>query len=840
MARSPVLALARRELRGGTRGFRVFLGCLILGVAAIAGVGSLSRAVTDGLDAEGARLLAGDLEVRTTRQPLDPEVVARLDAMGAVARVARMSSNARAPATGRASVVEIKAPGAGYPFYGGLATEPDRPLAALLGQRDGAWGAVADRVLAERLGIDLGDRIAIGGETVVLRGYLRAEPDRANQGWQLGPTLMVAPDLLDRTGLLGLGSLVRYYYKVKLPSGADLDAAKARLTDAYPDARWSVRDRTEAAPGIRGFVERFATFLTLVGLTALLVGGVGVSNAVRTYLDAKTETIATFKVLGADGATIFALYLGQVLALALVAVAAGLALGAALPFALQGPLAARLPVPPAVGLYPAPLATAALYGLLIAVAFSIWPLGQARDISAGGLFRDAVAGGRRWPRRRYVAAAGLAMALVAGAAVGLSTLPVVAAVFIAAAVVALGLLRLTGAAVERLARALPRPRRPHWRLALANLHRPGAATGPVVMSLGLGLTLFATLAAVEGNLRAQINQGVPERAPAFYFLDIQPGQRQGFEDVAGAVEGVTTVATTPYVGATIVALDGVPAAEADVAPGGRWLLQGDKRMSYAARLPDGNRIAAGQWWGPDYDGPPAISIDRDNARALGLDVGDTVTLNVMGRTMALTVMSHRLIDWSDFGFNFIFLIDPKTLEGAPHPYIGRVETASRGADERVYQAIVDAYPAVTAVPIGDIVDTVSSLLGQMAFAVRAVALITVVAGVLVLAGAIAAGHRKRVYDAAVLKVVGARRRDVLAAFVIEYLLLGAVTAAIALALGSLAGWLVVTEVMALDFTARPLAMVATVAASLGLTLAMGLAGSWAALGVRPARLLRAA
>ena len=838
--RSPVLTLAVRELRGGTRGFRVFLGCLILGVAAIAGVGSLSRAITDGLDAEGARLLAGDLEIRSSRREIPQPLVEMLDDMGQVAKVTRMSSNARSPDTGKASVIELKAPSPGYPFYGGLETEPDRGLMTLLAQRDGQWGAVADRVLAQRLGIDLGDTVQIGSTRVTLRGYLLAEPDRANQGWQLGPSLLVPPEALEQSGLLGLGSVVRYYYKVKLDSGTGLAEARQRIRQAYPDASFSIRDRTGAAPGIRNFIEQFATFLTLVGLTALLVGGVGVSNAVKTYLDAKTETIATFKILGADGPTIFAVYMGQVLILALLAVFAGLALGAALPFLLQGPLAAKLPVPPAVGFYPAPLVSAALYGILIAIAFSIWPMGQARDISAGRLFRDVVAGGRAWPRRRYVIAAALAMTLVAAAAIGLSRLPGVAAAFIGASAAALVLLRLAGLGVQRAARRMPRTRRPHLRLAIANLHRPGAATGPVVMSLGLGLTLFATLAVVEGNLRNQINRGVPDKAPAFYFLDIQDYQRAPFEDLARSIDGVKEVATTPYVRATITHIDGVRADEAGVDEGSRWLLQGDKRMSYRGTLPDGNRIAAGRWWGPDYSGPPAISIDRDDALGLGAEVGDTLTLNIMGRTIEAEVMSHRLIDWSAFGFNFIFLLDPHTLRNAPHPYIGRLETTDPAVDERAYQTLIAEFPAVTAVPIRDIVADVRSLLNELAFAVRAVALITVIAGILVLAGAIAAGHRKRVYDAAVMKVVGAQRRDVLTAFVIEYLLLGAVTALIALVLGYAAGRIVVTEVMDLDFVAMPLAMVMTVAISLGLTVFMGLAGSWTALRVRPARLLRAA
>lgn len=837
------VTIALRELRGGVRGFAIFVACLILGVTAIAGVGSLSRAILAGLDAKGAELMAADLEIRTFRGDLTQEEKAFLETLGPLTSVTRARSNVRAVESGRAAVAEVKAVAPGYPFYGDLelygSAAAERPLQEILAPEDGVFGAVADEALGDRAGIGLGERLTLGGVEVELRAWLGNEPDRSNQGWQLGPTLMVAPAALNGAGLISEGSLVNYYYKLKLPAQAEIDAAKAALNEAFPDRRWTIRDRSRAAQGTRVFISRFGTFLVLVGLTALVVGGAGVSNAVRSYLDSRQETIATLKILGSPGALIFRVYCLQVVMLALIAVVVGLVFGAALPIAFSQTLADKLPVPPQTGVYPGPLIAAGAYGLLIALAFSIWPLGLARDLRPGLLMRVGDQG-RRLPRVLYMAAAGAAAALVLLAAIVTSDIPGVAAGFLGGALVALALLRLAGEGIQWAAKRLPRLHNPVWRLAVANLHRPRAATASVVMSLGLGLSLFAMIALVQANITREIDDTVPANAPAYYFLDIQHFERDGFVELVEAVPGVTDVETAPWVRATITHLNGVPAGQAEVEPGSRWLLRGDRQMSYQWAFPEDNRIVAGEWMDPADPTPNQISVEVENGRGLGLRVGDRLDLNILGRPFEVTVSSLREVDWNGFAFNFIFLLDPRLIEGAPHTYLAKIETNSDAATEQAYQTVIANYPAVTAVPIGDIVEKLAGLLQELSLAIYATAAVTIAAGVVVLAGAIAAGHRRRLYDAAVFKIVGATRRTVLSAFVLEYLILGGITGVIALAIGSVAGWVVVSRVMTFPFQLAPLTMAAVVAISLLLTIGFGLGSSWQALGVRPARLLRTA
>ncbi|RMD90599.1 MAG: FtsX-like permease family protein, partial [Alphaproteobacteria bacterium] len=482
---------------------------------------------------------------------------------------------------------------------------------------------------------------------------------------------------------------------------------------------------------------------------------------------------------------------------------------------------------------------ATLYGLLVTLIFTAWPLGLARDLPAARLFRKVVAPPQRLPRPAYLVLAAAATAGILVAAIALSEQRMLTAGFAAAAVLALALLRATGWALQRIAARLPRPRRPGLRLAIANLYRPGAATGPVVVSLGLGLTLFAALALVEGNMSREVAEQIPDRAPAFFFIDIQPHQRDEFIATAKGLPGVTNLVTVPSLRGTITRIKGVPAAEVKADPGSAWVLRGDRGLSYATEVPAGNALVAGQWWPPDYDGPPLVSMSAEEARGLGLDVGDSITVSVLGREITATVASLRQVEWGTFGFNFVILFDPHTLAAAPHGYMATLE-ASGEAEAGAYRALTDRFPNVTAVRMKEVLGSVNAILERIGAAVRATALITILAGILVLAGALAAGHRHRLYDAAVFKILGATRRTVLGAFGIECVLLGFLTGIVGLLLGGLAGWVVVTRVMELDFTPLPGSMVLVVLLSTLLTLAFGLLATWSALAARPAAVLRSA
>ena len=846
------LRLARRELRGGLKGFRIFLACLTLGVTAIAGVGSVSEAVLTGLQRDGRILLGGDMELRLTHVAADAEQLAFLDSRADVSSVAEMRAMARGEGeTARRVLVELRAVDALYPLFGAVEMTPAEgfpaELAAALARRDGVgedgpgadghWGAVIDRSLLRRLDVAPGDLVRVGDLDYRIAGVLEREPDRTSRAFTLGPTFMVAHASLEETGLVQPGSLIQHHYRLRLDPAVTPEATRAALTERFPEAAWRIRDTTEAAPGIGRFINRLTLFLTLVGLTALLVGGVGVGNAVRSYLEGKTATIATLKCLGAPGRLIFQIYMAQILALALVGIVLGLVLGAAATYLAAGLLGDALGWRAELGIYPLPLATAAAFGVLTAITFSLWPLARARSVAAASLFRDLVT-----PAAAKLAGSTLpALAVFGGLLAALAIFTAadrwLALYFVVGAIGALLLFRLTALGIIWAARRLPRPRRPGLRLAVANLYRPGAPTASVVMSLGLGLTVLVAIALIEGNLSRQVSQSLPEEAPGFYFIDIQPDQIAEFDALVESFPGVSELQQVPMLRGRIAAVNGVPPGELDIPGDVQWVFRGDRGLTWMREPRPVDKITAGAWWPADYDGPPLVSLHDEVAGALGIGPGDKLTINILGRDVEVTIANLREVDWSNLSINFVMIFSPGLLEQAPQSHIATVK-ADAETEDALEIAVTDRFVNVSSIRVKEALEQVGALITQVAVAVRAIAAVALVAGVLVLAGAVAAGHHRRVYDAVVLKVLGATRRTVAQTFLLEYGLLGLVTAAIAAAIGTLAAWLVLTEIMHADFVFLPGAVVTTAALATAITVGFGFAGTWRALGQKAAPLLR--
>ena len=614
------------------------------------------------------------------------------------------------------------------------------------------------------------------------------------------------------------------------------------MSQRFGASGWHVRDSRDAAPEIRNFITRLATFLTLVGLTALLVGGVGVGNAVKAYLDGRIAVIATMKCLGASGRTIAWTYLIQVMALSAVGIALGVLVGAVTPWALRDVIAENFPVAVSIGVHPLGLALAALYGALIALGFSLWPSGRARSVPAGTLFRELTqpAGGR--PDRAMMIATGVTLAALVALVLLTSRETVFAAGVAGGAIVAFGVLGLAARGLTELARRAGRidslRRRPTLRLALANLTRPGAATVSVILSLGLGLTILVAIAQVERDFRAEIQAVMPAEAPAFFFLDIQHADRDGVQAREfGAIPGVKSVETVPSLRGRIVAVHGVPAEKAIVDQRYAWVLGGDRGITYSTAMPPRSHLIAGEWWPADYHGPPEVSIAKEVMLALGLKIGDELTFNIVGREMSARVANVREIDWGGMGINFSLVFAPGFLEGAPQTEIATTY-APREVEPAIERLVNHDYPGVTMIDVRDALATVDGLIGQIGIAVRLTAAVALVAGTLVLAGAIAAGERRRIYDSVVLKVLGATRGTVTRAFLIEHGLLGLMAASVAIALGSIAAWAVVVPVMDLHWRFSVMAAFGVAAIAAVITLAFGMVGTWRALGQRAAPLLR--
>ena len=846
---------ALRELRRGVSGFGIFIACIALGVAAIVGVNAVALSITEGVRAEGKVILGGDVSFGTMSRPLTAAERRFVEGLGPSAQSTTMRAMSRTLDNSEQVLVEVKAVDAGYPLAGRLVTDPPLTAAEL-----GASGGVAvDPILLARLGIDLGDRIRLGTADFEIVARVVDEPDRASHGFLFGPRVMFGPEQLERAGLVQPGSLVLYKNRVDL-AGASGQATRGRIEQVFaeakrrfPEAGWRLESRTNAAPALRRSIERFGQFLTLVGLTALIVGGVGVANATRSYLDTKREVIATFKAMGAPANFVFAVYLVQILVIAAIGIAAGLVLGSLMQPLAAWALADLVPVAPGSAFQPAALLAGVAYGFLTALAFALWPLGLTRDVAATDLFRAGARTDAGTPRPVFVLATVAVLALLVALAVMQAQESRIAWIFVGAIAFAFALLRGVSLAIQWAARRVRHVRSTPLRMAVGNIHRPGALTPSVVLSLGLGLALLVALALVDGNLRNQISANIPKDAPDFFFVDIQVNECDRFDAfLKGRFEGAEVVAT-PMLRGRFVKLKGVPAREAEVQESGRWVLRGDRGVTYADEKPANATLVEGEWWDAGYSGEPLVSFAAEEAGEIGIGVGDTITVNVLGRDITARVANLREVEWESFGINFLMVFSPNTFAGAPHQYMatlalpnenGRSDLAgpeTRAQAERdaaVLRGVTSEFPTVTAIRVRDALTAVNELVGQLATAIRAAAAVALLASVLVLAGALAAGNRARTHDAVILKTLGATRKTLIGAYVTEYALLGFATAVFALFAGGLSAWFVIAQVMDFRFTFLPVVALATVAAALAFTVGFGLLGTWRVLGQKAAPVLR--
>lgn len=832
------LKLALRDLRGGLKGLGIVLACLTLGVAAIAAAGSLDASLRRALSENARALLGGDAEIRLTYRPLSDTETAFLKGWGDLSQSAEMRAMARG-ADDRRTLVEIKAVDNAYPLYGNLTLNPTQNPADALAQEDGRWGAAVDANLLDRLGLHIGQELQIAQARFVVRATIEREPDRVANAFSFGPRLLISPAALQATGLIQPGSLIRHATLIRLKPATQLADFRAALTQAFPDAGWFIRDSREAAPGLQRFLDTLAQFLALVGLTALLIGGIGVANGVRSFLDGRRSSIAILKCLGASNGLMLRIYGWQITALTVTAVLLGLTLGVIGSWVIAIMLGNRLPVEAHLGLYPLPLLVAAGFGGLTSLTFAAQPLLKAGHLPAAALFRETIS-------PSATALSGRSFAVIATGGIALAALAVAAATdrmlalsFVGVALAAFVLFALAGKTLQRLAHLLASlAGQGHivWRLALSGLHRPGAPTQSVVLSLGLGLTVLVTIALVQANLNRQLGERMPAQAPSFFFIDIQSDQADQFDQTVAQAGGVV-VKRAAMVRGRITRLNDQPVEQVAIAPDAQWAVRGDRGLTTSAEQPSDARIVAGQWWTADYSGPPLVSMDAKIAKGFGLKVGDRLTINVLGRDITATIANLREIDWTSLSMNFTFILTPSALAGAPHTDIATVH-APAGLENQVERAVTDALPGLSSIRVKEALEELNAMVRAIAAAISGAAAIALTAGGLVLAGTVAAGQRRRIREAVILKVLGAKRRDLLRALLLEYALLGGAAALVATLLGAVAAWAVLTFILKADWVLLPLPALATALASVLGVMVMGWLGTSRALKVRPAPFLR--
>lgn len=856
MSRFPpgaILGMALADLRGGFRGFAVMVACLALGVGAMAGIGSVSESLHEGLKREGQTLLGGDLDLRLTHRPADAEQKAWLAERGVLSEILVMRSMAtadrpQAPAPGQRVMVELKAVDGAYPLYGTVETSPPMPLArALALDDDGAFGAIVESGLLARLGLEQGQTFRLGEARFRIHAMLDREPDLAGEGLKLGPRVLIGREGLEASGLIQPGSLIRYHLRLKLDDPGETARLAAAIEARFPDAGWRLRTPENATPQLSRFIDRGTLFFTLISLAALLVGGVGIAGAVRGHLDSRRATIATLKCLGAPSSAIATIYGIQIGLMALTGIGLGLASGA-LVAVLAMPLAGTMvPVAVSPGLHPAPLALAALFGGAVALAFTLWPLAQARAIPAAALIRSRVVLRPFTLPPAYALAMALTAALLVLLVWRIAGRADLALGFLGGTIGAMGLILVLGLlfrlAARKLSTALAAPGRARLQsgrlaLALANIHRPGGPALIVLLALGIGLSLFVALVQVENGFARALDDQLPAEAPSHFFIDLQPDQVEAFDALIAGWPGVEPLTRMATLRGRIVRAGGTPISEIVVAENARWALRGDRGLTFSGAMPEGTRLVEGNWWAEDYRGPPLISVDATIARGMGLGLGDSITLNILGREITATIHNLREIAWGSFGLNFTFIFSPGVLEAAPLTHIATLQ-ATPDSEEALLAAIASRFENVTAIRVRDALDLVTATLDTLGAAARAAAALTLITGALVLAGALAAGRRERNRDAVILKITGARRADLALAYLYEYGLYALAASLFATLVGSLAAWLVLHRLLSLDWAFAAAPVVVTLAAAGAGIILLGFAGTWRALTQSPASALRA-
>ena len=836
------LRFAARELRSGVRGFRIFLACLALGVAAIAAAGSVAEAFRQGLSSQAREILGGDLAVTQRQTAFTQAEQAIFEKAGVVAYAASAEAMAQAP-SGERRLVELRGVSEPYPLAGKVELEGALSLSKALAPDGDAAGAAVERPLLDRLGLKIGDRFMVGNLPLVIRAVLVSEPDRLSRGFALGPRVLTRLSVVQAGGLLEPGLPFGVTVRVALPPGADLPAAKAAmesaLTRAEPDMSYRLTDRSDAAPGLRHLIDELEYFLGFIGLASLVAGGLGVFGAVSAHLEARKPSIAILKVLGAEGGLIRDIYLIQLGLLALLGVTIGLAVGATAPLILGAMIKDSLPIPALFALYPWPLAKAGAFGLLAAAAFSLTPLARARATPPAALFRRQLGG--RIGLGAETLAAGVAAIGLAALAVVTAPTPLAAAIMIAGVMMGFGLLWMLGAGGAALAGRLRGATRGACRIGLANLAGPGSAARTATPAIGLGVALLSAVVLIQSSLLTQVLQVAPRTAPALVFSGLSASQGPGFDAALAAAFGRSLTAETylraPFASGRIVSVRGLALDRARIDPADRWAYDNDISLSAIGPEPAKSGVFEGRWWKSDYAGPPLAVVTREVAKGANLKVGDSLTLEVLGRRFDVRIAAVRKVDFAGFGANFPIVLDPAALEGADLRNVA-IAKATPAEERRATLALGRDFPGVSVISVREALGAAAELFDRLSLAIRGAAAVAGLAGLLVLAGAIAARAQARAKEAAVLKVLGASTGQILGAYAVEYGAVGLIAGVAGVAFGYAAAWPVVVVVFQATWSVDWAGVGALILGAALLAAAGGLMAALQALAKRPAPTLR--
>ncbi|MBK3777961.1 FtsX-like permease family protein [Azospirillum brasilense] len=808
------LRLAWRDLRGGVAGLWIVILGVALGTAMMAAVGSLSGGVLEGMRATAREAVGGDLSLRLFHAPATPEQRAVLDTIGRVGETAELRPVASTVRGDTRTLVELKAVEGSYPLVGTAAVSGAASLDDALAHRDGRWGAAVSADLLDTLAMGVGDRLRLGAAEVAIRAVLEHEPDRAFRAFSLGPRVVIDRKALDVTGLAEPGMPVYWYYRLVLPEAVRSEAILRDLKDRFPDAGWRIVDASNGIPGVDRTVHLARALFLLGSLAVLLIGGVGVGRALSAHLARRLPVLATLKALGGSPRLLFTAFLVQTLVVVGVALLIGLGTGAVLAASAVRALPLDWMPETGGGVDPAALLLAGAVGLLAALLCAVPPLARAAGSSPAAIWRGAVDGLAQpvgWRTRGAVALLALALAGLLAAWTGMP-LAVAGFLFIAGLVAAA--FALLGRGLAGMARRLARGRRPVVRLAVANLGRPGAPTVPVAVALGIGLTLLVAVGVVGQSATGHVAATLPTQTPSVVVLNIPPPDGIRLNEHLSALPGVGRVETAPFLHARISRLNGVAITEADAPRSVGWAVRGDRGLSWRDRPVPTDRIVAGDWWPEGYAGPPLASLDAQVAGRLGLTVGDSVTLALASGPVTATIANLRRIDWTRLDLDFPVLLSP-FAQPPPHSLV-TAAWSPPDAVSAVEAAVAEAVPQAPTIRVAEVLDTLGSTVRTVRGLLNGLSAVALGAAAVVLLGAIANSARRRLHEMAILHALGIGRWSMVQAVVLEFTILGAAVAAVAVPLGWVGGATVVASLAdgaPLPGSAVPLAVfVGTIAA----------------------------
>lgn len=785
---------------GGVRGFGIFLTAIFLGVFAIALVGTFSAALNSGLNDSGQTLLGGDVDMRMTNQFADDDLIEYLQSKGKLSQVTHFRGMVRdETSSDNAILVDAKGVDTSYPLVGTLDVDINdvrhnlnpAQTTEILSKKNGHYGLFIDQALLFRLDIDSSAKLKFGTQVFDIRGIVFNEPDRVSAPFTFGPRIILSREAMLSADLIETGSIFDQYHKIQLNDQSEtaLKTFADDLKADFPKVITRVMDKENAAPNLKRMVERLTMFLTLISLTILVVGGVGIANSVKLYIEGKRASIATFKSLGATDSLIFKLYSLQILGITLFGIVLGIVLGVAIPNIFIAIFQNQLPLPLVANIYWRPIIDATLFGLIISALFSLLPLAGVYKISPRSLYRAHIEAQGFKISLAFVIPMIILVLIMIWRTLAVADYNPLSQWFVGAILAAFILLRIIGWAISALMRKMPRTKRPELRLAISNMARPQSPLTTIIISLGLGLTLLVTLSMVEGNIGRQLQQDLPDRAPAFFLIDIKKNEVKPLNEKLQATGLMDIVETVPLMRGKIVKLKGIDVNKYETNGRQGWVTRGSRGLTYSDTLPENSTLTDGEWWGKGYDGEPLVSLVDDIAHDLNLAIGDYMTINLFGREIRAKIASFRKVKWEGLGINFVMVFSPNTLENAPHVHMATITLTPEATikdEANIQKLLVQNFPTVTTIAMRNALETAYELTSQLTMVIKLAGGLTLITGFLVLGGAIAAGNRARTYDMAILKALGATRGRLLTVLMAEFAILGLLASAIALLLGSIA------------------------------------------------------